>query len=217
MFAETLMLGRVRSEVERHRSLEIIDQEARRLTHLVENVLLFARAERRSSRINLQRIDLAADVRDAIHGFAILSRSRAIEIRPELQEGITAPVDRGALRQILLNLLDNAVKYGPLAQRVTVGMALFDRSVRVWVDDEGRGIPVADRHRVFDSFYRLERDVASPVAGSGIGLSIVRELVILHNGRVWIEDAPGAGARVIVEFPNASLRPELGKDGWAVA
>lgn len=217
MFAETLMLGRVRSEVERHRSLEIIDQEARRLTHLVENVLLFARAERRSSRINPERIDLAADVRDAIHGFAILCRSKAVEVRPELQEGVSAPVDRGALRQILLNLLDNAVKYGPLAQRVTVGTALFDRAVRVWVDDEGPGIPDVERTRVFDSFVRLDRDLASPVAGSGIGLSIVRELVNLHDGRVWIEDAPGGGARVVVEFPGAYLRPEIAKDDWAVA
>lgn len=217
MFAETLMLGRVRSEVEHHRSLEIIDQEARRLTHLVENVLLFARSERRSGRINPERIDIAADIRDAIHGFAILCRSKAIEIRPELQEGVTAPVDRGALRQILLNLLDNAAKYGPLAQRITVGMALFDRAVRIWVDDEGPGIPEADRIRVFESFYRLDRDIASPVAGSGIGLAIVRELVQLHDGRGWIDDAPGGGARVVVEFPAAYLRPEVAKDEWAVA
>jgi signal transduction histidine kinase len=217
MFAETLMLGRVRTEVERQRSLEIIDQEARRLTHLVENVLLFARAERRSGRINPERIDLAADVRDAVHGFAILCRSKAIEIRPELQEGITAPVDRGALRQILLNLLDNAAKYGPLAQRITVGLALFDQSARLWVDDEGQGIPEADRAHVFESFFRLDRDIASAVAGSGIGLSIVRELVLLHQGRVWIEDAPGGGARVVVEFPGAYLRADVAKDEWAVA
>ena len=217
MFAETLMLGRVRSQSERHRSLEIIDQEARRLTHLVENVLLFARAERRSSRINPEVIDLAADVRDAIHGFTILCRSKAVEVRPELQEGISAPVDRGALRQIMLNLLDNAVKYGPLAQRITVGVALFDRAVRIWVDDEGAGIPEPERTHVFESFVRLERDVASPVPGSGIGLSIVRELVTLHDGRAWIEDAPGGGARVVVEFPGAYLRPEIAKDDWAVA
>jgi signal transduction histidine kinase len=217
MFAETLMLGRVRSDSEKQRSLEIIDQEARRLTHMVENVLLFARAERRSSRINPEPLDLAVDIRDAIHGFAILCRSKAVEIRPELQDGVTAPVDRGALRQVLLNLLDNAAKYGPLAQRITVGMALFDRSVRIWVDDEGRGIPEADRSHVFESFFRLERDIASPVAGSGIGLAIVRELVHLHHGRAWIDDAPGGGARVVVEFPGAYLRADAAKDEWAVA
>ncbi|MGH7573921.1 MAG: sensor histidine kinase [Longimicrobiales bacterium] len=217
MFSETLMLGRVRGEEERKRSLAIIDQEARRLTHLVENVLLFARAERRSGRINPERIDLAAEVRDAVHGFAILCRSQAIEIRPELQEDVGVTVDRGALRQVLLNLLDNAVKYGPIAQRVTVGMALFDGAARVWVDDEGKGIPEADRHHVFESFYRLDRDIDSAVAGSGIGLAIVRELINLHSGRVWIEDAPGGGARIVAELPGAYLRSDTVKDDWAVA
>lgn len=217
MFSETLMLGRVRGDEERKRSLAIIDQEARRLTHLVENVLLFARAERRSGRISPERIDLAAEVRDAIHGFAILCRSQAIEIRPELQEDVGVTVDRGALRQVLLNLLDNAMKYGPLGQRITVGMALFDGAARVWVDDEGKGIPEEDRHRVFESFFRLDRDIDSSVAGSGIGLAIVRELVDLHDARVWIEDAPGGGARIVVELPGAYLRSDSAKDDWAVA
>ncbi len=218
MFAETLMLGRVRSESERTRSLEIIDQEARRLAHLVENVLIFAKSERRKSRINPQLTDLPADVREAVQGFAVLSRSRDIEIRTELLEGLAAPVDRGALRQILLNLLDNAVKYGPLQQRITVGLALFDDTARIWVDDEGPGIPADQREKVFGRFVRLARDAESPVGGSGIGLAIVRELALLHGGRVWIEDAPGGrGARVVVEFPGAYVRPDVATGGWAVA
>lgn len=218
MFTETLLLNRVRSDAERTRSLEIIDQEARRLVHLVENVLIFAKAERRKSRINPQLTDLAADIREAVQGFAVLTRSRALDVRAELQEHVTAPVDRGALRQVLLNLLDNAVKYGPLEQRITVGLALFDDNARIWVDDEGPGVPAEDRDRVFGRFYRLSRDVDSPVGGSGIGLAIVRELVLLHGGRAWIEDAPGErGARVVVEFPGAYVRPEAATGGWAVA
>ncbi|MGH7505995.1 MAG: sensor histidine kinase [Longimicrobiales bacterium] len=217
MFAETLMLNRVRTESERHRSLEIIDQEARRLAHLVENVLLFARSERRRSRIKTELTDLSEQLRETIHGFAVLCRTRDIELRPELQEGVVAPVDQGALRQIMLNLLDNAVKYGPLRQRVTVGLALFDDFARIWVDDQGPGIPSDDRVTVFESFYRLGRDVDSAVAGSGIGLAIVRELAVLHGGRAWIDDAPGGGARVVVELPGAYVRPEVAVGGWAVA
>ena len=218
MFAETLLLGRVRSEAERTRSLEIIDQEARRLVHLVENVLIFAKAERRKSRINPQLTDLPADIREAVQGFAVLSRSRDVDIRVELQENVAAPVDRGALRQVLLNLLDNAVKYGPLQQRITVGLALYDDDARIWVDDEGPGVPADERDRVFSRFFRLARDVDSPVGGSGIGLAIVRELVALHGGRVWIDDAPGGrGARVVAEFPGAYVRPDAATGGWAVA
>ena len=215
MFAETLMLGRVRSEAERTRSLEIIDQEARRLTMLVENVLLYSRADRRQVRVNPVPADLAADVREAVQGFTILHRSRAIEIRTELQENVIAPVDRGALKQMLLNLLDNAAKYGPPDQRITVALALFGTHARVWVDDEGPGIPKGERERVFEAFVRLDRDQESPVAGSGIGLSLVRELALLHHGRTWAEDAPNGGTRVIIELPGAHLRHELQPDSWA--
>jgi signal transduction histidine kinase len=217
MFAETLMLGRVRTESERQRSLEIIDQEARRLAHLVENVLLFARSERRRSRINTELTDLTAHLTETIQGFAVLCRTRDIELRPELQEGVIAPVDQGALRQILLNLLDNAVKYGPLRQRITVGLALFEDHARIWVDDEGPGIPESERASVFQSFFRLGRDIDSAVAGSGIGLAIVRELAILHGGRAWADEAPTGGARVVVELPGAYVRPDIGVGGWAVA
>ncbi|MGH7502130.1 MAG: sensor histidine kinase, partial [Longimicrobiales bacterium] len=215
MFAETLMLGRARSDAERNRSLEIIDQESRRLMMLVENVLLYSRADRHQARVSPVPADIAADVREAVQGFAILHRSRAIEVRTELQDNIIAPVDRGALKQMLLNLLDNAAKYGPPEQRITVALALFGTHARVWVDDQGPGIPKPDRSRVFEAFVRLERDHNSTITGSGIGLSLVRELAALHHGRAWVDEAPGGGARFIFELPGAHLRHELQPDSWA--
>jgi signal transduction histidine kinase len=209
MFTETLLLNRVRSDVERRRSLEIIDQEARRLTHLVENVLLFSKAEGgRRQRLAPEPTDLAAEVRRATESFGPMCRTRDVTLRTELQDRITVAVDRGALRQIMVNLVDNALKYGPSGQRITVGVALFEEQARVWVDDEGPGIPEGDRDRVFDSFYRLPRDVASRLSGSGIGLSVVRELARLHGGDVWVGSAPGGGARIVVQFPDAYLRAE---------
>ncbi|HEU4564877.1 MAG TPA: histidine kinase dimerization/phospho-acceptor domain-containing protein, partial [Gemmatimonadaceae bacterium] len=113
MFAETLLLGRVRSDEERVRSLQIIDQEARRLTHLVENILQFSRAERRSIRLAPAPVVVAPQVRETVEAFAPVARARRVQVRLELEERARALVDPGALRQILLNLLDNAVKYGP--------------------------------------------------------------------------------------------------------
>jgi signal transduction histidine kinase len=207
MFVETLLLGRTRSDIERQRSLEIIEQEARRLSHLVENVLLFSKTEGgRMPRIAPEPTDFAGDIRRAVDGFSLLSRARDAEIRTELQENITLQVDRGALRQILINLIDNALKYGPSGQRITVGAAVFDDVARLWVDDEGPGIPEESRARVFESFYRLPREMSAHVAGSGIGLAVVRELARLHDGDVWAEDAPGGGARFVVQFPGAYVR-----------
>ena len=208
MFSETLLLGRVRSEEEGRRSLEIIDQESRRLTHLVENLLHFSRSERQVTRLSPERAPLAPLVQEALEGFAPLAGARGVRLRSELAEGVVAPVDAEAFRQMLLNLLDNAVKYGPPGQVVTVGLAAGDRRARIWVDDQGPGIPAADRERVWDRFWRLERDRGSAVAGTGIGLAVVRELVALHGGRAWAEDgqngtlaAGGRGVRFVIELP----------------
>src|SRR6266566_1714036 len=202
MFSETLTLGRVRSEEERRRSLAIIDQEARRLTHLVENLLHFSRSERQTAHIAPEPTALAPLVQEVIEGFAPLAAARGVSLQATVTEGLVAPVDPGAMRQMLLNLLDNAVKYGPAGQTVTVGAAAgLNGAARLWVDDCGPGVPSADRERVWDRFWRLERDRGSAIAGSGIGLAVVRELAGLHHGRTWVEDAESGGSRFVVELP----------------
>ncbi len=217
MFAETLLLGRVRNDEERVRSLQIIDQEARRLTHLVENILQFSRAERRMVTLNPAPVAMVPQVREVLEGFAPLARARQASLESQLEEGTEAVADAGALRQILLNLLDNAVKYGPAAQTVTVKVCSAGEWARLEVSDQGPGIPAGSRRRVWESYYRLERDAGSAVAGSGIGLSVVMELVLLQHGRAWIEDAPGGGSRFIVELPNASAPVPKGRAAAAAA
>jgi signal transduction histidine kinase len=214
MFAEMLLLGRVRSETDRRRSLEIIDTEARRLSHLVENVLQAARSENGHLHVNPATMRVAPIIRECVETFSVLAQARSMDFRTELQDDLVAHVDSAALRQIVLNLLDNAAKYGPDGQRVVVGVALFDDAARIWVDDEGAGIPVRERQRVFDPFYRSRE--AQGTTGSGIGLSVVRELAALHGGSAWIEDAPDAGTRVVVQFPGAFLA-EAATGDFAVA
>jgi signal transduction histidine kinase len=202
MFAETLLLGRVRSDHERTRSLEIIDQEARRLSHLVENILQFSRAERQALQLTLVDQEIAPHVRDAVEIFGPVARARRTTIETVLADGLRARLDVGAMRQILLNLLDNAVKYGPVDQIVRVTLTRADGVARLTVDDRGPGIPTEDRVRIWKAFQRLERDVNSAVAGSGNGLAVVCELVLGQGGKGWAEEAPGGhGARFVVELP----------------
>jgi signal transduction histidine kinase len=217
MFTETLLLGRTRNDSERKRSLEIIDQEAKRLTALVDNVLHVSRAERGAARLAPTAMPLSPVAREVVDTFAQLPRSRGVEYRTELEDRLIAQVDANAFRQILLNLLDNAVKYGPSQQRIYVGLAMFEQHARLWIDDEGPGIPLRERERVFEPFYRSSLHHDSKVVGTGIGLAVVRELAGLLGGSVWAEDAPGGGARVIVEFPEAYLRAEETTAGSAVA
>jgi signal transduction histidine kinase len=202
MFSETLVLGRVRSEEERQRSLAIIDQESRRLTHLVENLLHFSRSERQTTRVTPEPTALAPLVQEVIDGFAPLAAARGATLSAKVPENLVVPADPGAVRQMLLNLLDNAVKYGPAGQEIRIGAAREDGAARLWVDDGGPGIPKPDRERVWERFWRLERDRGSAVAGSGIGLAVVRELASLHHGRAWIDEPDaGLGTRVIIELP----------------
>ena len=131
MFAEMLRLGWVRSDDERQRSVAIIDQEARRLTHLVENILQFSRAERSTPRVSVGPLDLATLVDEVVESFAPLAGTRGVTVRTAHTGHPVARADRDALRQVLLNLLDNAVKYGPVGQTVLVRLRHVDGAVRL--------------------------------------------------------------------------------------
>jgi signal transduction histidine kinase len=204
MFSETLLLGRERSPDERQHFLSVIFREARRLRNLVESVLRFSRAEAGAGlpRAPAEPRDVAEEARDAVRTFSPLAAAAGVAVRTDLAEGSVALVDPDALRQVLLNLLDNAVKFGPEGQSVTVGVARANGDVVVSVADEGPGIPPAERRKVFAPFARGAQSHARSVPGAGIGLAVVAELVAAHSGRVWIDDPPGGrGTRVVFTVP----------------
>jgi signal transduction histidine kinase len=205
LFSETLLLGRVRSEDEGRRSLEIIQQESRRLSHLVENVLYFARAEHNAQRLAATDTHLAPFVAEIIDAFAPLARSGRATVRLDVSTDVTAAIDRSAFRQVLLNLLDNAVKYGRPDQVIVVGIDGREGRATLTVDDQGPGVPADARAKIWLPYSRLGSTATSAVAGTGIGLAVVRELVALHGGSTRVEDAPHGGARFVVELPNASI------------
>jgi signal transduction histidine kinase len=213
MFGETLLLGRVRSASERHRSLAIIVQEAQRLTRLIENVLHFSRAERGAAVVSPTATRLDLLLHEVADGFEPLARSKRVSIARRIQDGVTANVDTGAFRQVMLNLLDNAVKYGPVGQTITLAASCERGRTRVSVEDEGPGVAVEHAHRIWEPFYRVGGHAAA-TGGTGIGLSIVRQLVELHQGRVWMEPRESGGARFVVELPGrlgAAQAPEWTK------
>lgn len=128
-------------------------------------------------------------------------------LHAEVGSSLWARVDADGWRQVLLNLLDNAVKYGPRGQQVVVTLEGSGEHVRLAVEDEGPGIPAAERERVFERFQRLDRDRVSTITGTGLGLAVVRELVSGWEGRCRVEPASRGGARVVVELKMASPDP----------
>ena len=200
LFAETLEMGRARGEDARREALGIIVQEARRLVHLVENVLHLSQAERQMVRVRKQTIRLAPVVREVVERFAPLAGSSAVRLRTELDELLVASVDPECLHHVLINLLDNAVKHGGPSGPVTVRAALHRGYARLEVEDTGPGVAAADGERIWEPFVRLGGSEA--VAGSGIGLAVVRHLVDAHGGLCRTEAAAGSGARFVAEFPG---------------
>jgi len=199
MFAETLLLGRVRSSEEGRRSLAIIVQEAQRLTHLIENVLQFARSDRGAAFVtpSPERLDLL--LHEILDSFEPLARSKRTSITRHVEEGLVVAVDASALRQIVLNLLDNALKYGPAGQTITVTSSSEGGAAHVAIEDQGPGVSLEDAAQIWKPFYRVAGHTES-TGGTGIGLAIVKQLVELHHGRVRVERGAG-GARFTIELP----------------
>jgi signal transduction histidine kinase len=204
MFAETLRLGRVRSSDEAERSLMIVENEARRLEHLVENVLAISRAERRGLEVHPREVNLTSLLQEVVAEFAPLAARAESKIALSLEPAVRARVDDSAVRQIVLNLLDNAVKYGRHGQTIALRLSTSGDVISIQVDDEGKGIPVSERSQIWERFWRGSDARRSNIAGTGVGLSIVRDLVGLHGGRVRIGDAAPQGTRMVIELPARS-------------
>src|SRR5687768_17156830 len=236
--SETLLLGRAESPEQAQRWLRAIHREGRRLSVLTENVLLHARGEQRGIRAAPQWTDIGAVVHDAVSLVEAQAHARSARIviagsavddtvggvDPERSRGASGQargdahgwVDAAAVRQIIINFIENALKFGPEGQTVTVTLDLERRSapgdagdlLRLSVDDEGPGVPPADRERVWQPFVRLAEGGNAP-AGTGLGLSVVRQLVAELGGRCSVCDVPGRGARFRVELPLAAPAPRV--------
>jgi signal transduction histidine kinase len=202
--AETLDLGRDRNASERRTLTTSIVREAKRLIGLVENVLLFSRAGAVGLRPSLSRVDVAGLFDDVVEATR-LTVDDAGQVLEVVGAGTAAvDADRGLVRQALVNLVDNAVKYGRPGGRIRLGAETTPGAVRLYVEDDGPGVPASDRARIFEPYERLDRDQDSERAGSGLGLAVVRSIAEACRGRASIETAPTGGARAVLELPAAA-------------
>lgn len=199
MFTETLQLGRERDAEERQRWLNIISREARRLGDLVENILLFSHIDADRARLETERTDLGELIEEVVEGYVQIAEQRGMRILADAPSRIFSMVDPRAMRQVIVNLIDNALKYGPTGQTVSIELERIGSFARITVTDQGPGIPAADRKRMWEPFVRLGKD-AGTTLGCGIGLAVVRGLVEQHGATVVLRDAPEGGARFILEF-----------------
>ena len=195
LYLETLQLGRAPTEAQRDWSLGHIDRETKRLSHLVENVLRFSTLGA-TDPTQAEAVDVGAEVAEIAKEFSGLAASRHTTVVVDVAPTPPISMRPDALRHIVLNLLDNAVKYGPRGQTVRVTVRPEGEGVAIAVDDEGPGIPAADRERIWRPFTRGSTAVSN--GGSGIGLTIVREVAAANGGSARVEASPSGGARFVV-------------------
>jgi signal transduction histidine kinase len=199
LYLETLRLGRFKTDAQRAWSLDNVERETTRLTQLVERVLRFSRTGRPDDD-SREKIDAAIEVQRIVVEFQPLAAARGARVTTDIDPVPSLLLRPAALRHIVLNLLDNAVKYGPTGQTVRVAVCQTGEEVRIEVADDGPGIPASDRTRIWKPYQRGR--TAGHTAGSGIGLAVVRDVATAHGGRAWTEDPPsGRGALFIVALP----------------
>ncbi len=201
---DTIRMGRERDEAMRQSSLDMADREVLRLQHLVEGLLRFTRGARQAD-VPRVETDVAAEARAVVREFQALATPRGITIEVTGVASAPTVMQRGSLRQVLLNLLDNAVKYGRDHAPVAVDVSMPPGAgIRLRVTDSGPGVPEEERRRIWKPFERGGQAQARAAGGSGIGLTVVRDIALEHGGDVWVEDAPTGGASFVFQLPAAS-------------
>ncbi len=205
--AETLIDGGKSDPAVTARFLAIIDKHASRLTLLIDDLLLLARLDSGRIELQLQAVPLHAAAQDAIDDAALIARARRVTLENRVPEAIAAEADPARLRQVLANLIDNAIKYGAEGGCVIVGgRGLEGARVELTVRDDGPGIPPEAAARIFERFYRADKARSREQGGTGLGLAIVKNVVQAHGGDVRVESAPGKGSEFFITLPAA--RPQ---------
>jgi signal transduction histidine kinase len=207
-FAQLMMDGRSSADDVRDFATEIHDN-AVRLANYVERILSEDGLHHGQVSLDLGEVSLRPVV-DGVLRSATASARATHHLVNEVPDDLP-PVwgDEDRIVQILLNLVGNAVKYSPAGGRIAVSAQLTGRMVEVVVEDEGIGVPPAERSRIFERFTRVTSAQTRAIAGAGIGLAVVKGLVELHGGRVWVEDAPVRGSRFHVALPIALPDPPV--------
>jgi two-component system phosphate regulon sensor histidine kinase PhoR len=199
---ETLLDGAKDDPAVATRFLEIIDKHANRLTLLIDDLLLLARLDAGRVEMKFEAWALREGAQDSLDDFGIMARARGVTLENAVPAGLVARADPERLRQVLSNLIDNAIKYGRPEGRVTIGGRPLDENrVELTVRDDGPGIPPEAKERVFERFYRVDKARAREQGGTGLGLAIVKNVMQAHGGEVRVESAPGAGTTFFLTLP----------------
>jgi len=196
-------LGKTRTIEEYQQSLSLIQDEAERLSRIVEDLFMLARQPIDTRAVlNHERVSLNDAVRDCARAAQVLAIRKGVRLKVENDSpSIALQGDEELIRRMILNLLDNAVKYTPAGGEISLALARENGHAEIVVRDTGIGIPETDQPRVFDRFFRVDKARARAMGGAGLGLSIAQWIVEVHGGEISVASAPGHGSTFTVVLP----------------
>lgn len=201
-FAETLLDGALEDPETSRNFVEIIRREGEHLGALIEDLLDLSRIESGRMRMQPQEVSLTNFVNESLSGLHQKAVNQGTDLLLEVPEGLTLRVDPSRLAQVLINLVDNALKYTPAGGSVRVAVVELNEYVRFQVADTGTGIPRADLPRIFERFYRVDKARTRKTGGTGLGLSIVKHIVEAHGGTIGVESELGMGTTFTFLVPK---------------
>ena len=200
---ETLLDGAKSDPETATHFLQTIEKHTNRLTYLIEDLLTISRLESGQIVMNLQLVELREEVARVLDDLQTRVKEKQAALDNLVPAGLWARADADRLQQVLFNLVENAIKYGRSAGRVSIGAkARSESEVEIWVRNDGPGIPPESRERVFERFYRVDRARSAETGGTGLGLSIVKHIVQAHGGEVGVSSEPGKGTTFFFTLPK---------------
>ena len=200
--SELLESGKVQDGARRERLLHLMAGECGRLSRFIHNVLDFGKIEQGTKLYDLRTAPIQPVIREVVDLVRSAAADEDLDLRAEMPgEMILLEADQDAVRQALLNLVDNAIKYSQGRKEITVRLLSGSESVEIQVEDMGIGIEPGDRERIFEAFFRSPEAVRHNPKGVGLGLKIVKHIMDAHGGRIGLRSEPGKGSTFSLIFP----------------
>jgi two-component system phosphate regulon sensor histidine kinase PhoR len=205
-YAETLKGGALTDLNNAPKMVDIIHRQSERLSELVEDLLELSRIDAKQIQLARVTVNLNQATQRASETILPKAQAKSIQVHIDIPADLVAEADQRAVEQVLLNLLDNAVKYTGTGGNIRVTGKKKGTDVELAVKDSGAGIDSRHLPRIFERFYRVDKGRSRELGGTGLGLSIVKNLVNLMNGEVWVESRPGEGSTFFVELPGPNAK-----------
>ena len=201
-FVETLLEGAMEDKENRVNFLQIINNHVDRLNNLINDLLELSYIESKEIELLKERFDLSSLVNEVVLGFKSHAKKKGVEIKSDLAAGLEILADNSKIEKVLVNLINNAIKYNKENGFVRIYSEQLADKLKVVVEDSGSGIPIKDIPRIFERFYRVDKARSRQLGGTGLGLSIAKHIIELHSGSVGVESTEELGSKFWFILPK---------------